>query len=74
MDNTIVTIILDEKEALKYKQFLEYYDIFSLLLDKKVFNQKSAALTINFDNKGKIGTITRNDVLYLSNIPFDNIN
>jgi hypothetical protein len=69
-----ITIFLSPIDAERYKQFLQYYDIFTLLVDKKVFEQKSAAITINFDNQGHIGTITRNDVLFLSKIQFDNTN
>lgn len=69
-----ITIFLTPINAEKYKQFLQYYDIFSFLLEKKVFEQKGAAITLNIDNKGQIGSITRADVLYLSNIKFDNNN
>lgn len=72
--NQEITIFLTPIDAEKYKQFLQYYDIFTFLLEKKVFEQKAAGITINFDNKGQIGSITRNDVLYLSNIKFDNTN
>lgn len=72
--NQEITIFLTPIDAEKYKQFLQYYDIFTFLLEKKVFEQKGASIVLNFDNKGQIGSITRNDVLYLSNIKFDNTN
>ena len=72
--NQEITIFLTPIDAEKYKQFLQYYDIFTFLLEKKVFEQKGASIVLNFDNKGQIGSITRSDVLYLSNIKFDNTN
>jgi len=69
-----VTVILTPTTAEKYKLFLEHYDTFCFLLDRKVFDQKAAGITINFDATGRIGSITRNDVLYLSTKKFDNMN
>lgn len=69
-----VTIFLTPIEADKYKQFLQHYNTFNFLLEKKVFEQKGAAITLHFDYKGDIGSITRADVLYLSNKKFDNMN
>lgn len=69
-----ITVFLSPIDAEKYKQFMQYYDLFTFLLEKKVFEQKAAAITINIDNKGHIGSITRNDVLYLSTAKFDNTN
>jgi len=69
-----VTIFLTPIDAEKYKKFLKFYDTFSFLEEKKVFEQKGASITLNFDALGKIGSITRSDVLYLSNAKFDNVN
>jgi hypothetical protein len=55
-------------------EFQRYHDIFNLLVSKNVFNQKGAAITLHFDNFGKLKTITRADVLYLDGKKFDNIN
>lgn len=69
-----VTIFLTPIEAERYKQFLQHYSTFNFLLEKKVFEQKGATITLHFDYKGDIGSITRADVLYLSNKKFDNLN
>ena len=64
--NMETTIILNNEEAQKFKLFVEYYGIFSLLLSKNVFNQKSASVSLNFDHNGVLQTIHRNDILYSS--------
>ena len=76
MNEEIIKIpvyMLDE-DARMFLEFQEHYDFFSLLIEKKIHLQKGAAITLNIDNKGKVGSITRNDVLYLSNVKFDNTN
>lgn len=74
--NKVVTIpvyMLNE-EAQQFLEFQKNYAFFSLLIEKKVHEQRGAAITLNIDNKGIIGSITRNDVLYLSTVKFDNVN
>lgn len=60
------TIILTNEDAEKFKKFVKYYDVFDLLLRKKVFEQKSASISLNFDHLGKLQTIQRQDLLYSS--------
>lgn len=64
--NMETTIILSTEDAQKFKLFVEYYDMFSLLVSKNVFNQKSASVSLNFDHNGVLQTIHRNDILYSS--------
>jgi len=71
-NDTIVYLSLIDAE--RFKSFLKHYDTFTFLLQRKVFEQKAAGITINFDANGVIGSITRADVLYLSNKQFDNVN
>lgn len=76
MNEEIIKIpvyMLDE-DAKKFLQFQEHYDFFSLLIEKNVHLQRGASITLNIDNKGNIGSINRSDVLYLSNVKFDNTN
>jgi hypothetical protein len=76
MNDDIIKIpvyMLDD-EAEKFIAFQKHFDLFSLLLEKKVFEQKGATITLHFDSKGTLKTITRADVLYLSTTPFDNTN
>lgn len=65
MDNKIAIYVLDA-DAAKFLLFQEHYDTFSLLLNKGVFNQKNAAVTLHFDHNGSLATIQRADVLYSS--------
>ncbi|HEY6438361.1 MAG TPA: hypothetical protein VIY47_17375 [Ignavibacteriaceae bacterium] len=74
MAESTVTIILEVKDAERFKEFQKYYELFNLLIEKKVFNQKGAAITLHFDIKGNLRTIARNDFLYSSNAIFDNVN
>lgn len=68
------TILLTPIDVIRFKEFQKYYEMFNFLLERKIFEQRGAAITINFDATGKIGSITRNDVLFLSGKQFDNTN
>lgn len=72
--NNETVIYLTQFDANLFLEFQRYYQIFNLLVEKKVFNQKGAAITLHFDNQGLIKTITRADVLYLSGKEFNNTN
>ena len=67
-------IYLSPIDANLFLEFQRYHEIFNLLLSKNVFNQKGAAITLNFDNQGVLKNITRADVLYLAGKEFDNTN
>jgi len=67
-------IYLSPIDANLFLEFQRYHEIFNLLVDKKVFNQKGAAITLHFDNNGLLKTVTRADVLYLAGKEFDNTN
>jgi len=69
-----IPVYMLDSDAKLFLEFQEHYDFFKLLIDKKVHLQKGAGIVLNIDYKGQIGSITRNDVLYLSNIKFDNVN
>ncbi len=74
MKNDEITVFLAPLDVDRFKEFQKHYELFNFLLSKKVFEQKGAAITLHFDYKGEIGSITRADVLYLSNKQFDNVN
>ncbi len=69
-----ITVFLGPIEAKQFIEFQRYHELFNLLLEKKVFDQKAAAITLHFDNKGVLRTITRADALYSSTSQFDNLN
>lgn len=71
---TKIAIYIPDSEAKKFLLFQKHYDIFTLMLEKKVFDQKGATLILNFDKFGALRGITRQDVLYDYNSQFENIN
>lgn len=79
-DNSVKTmnnqtiVHLSDTDAEKFMKFLEYYDTFTILLQKKVFQQKKATIALSFDHTGKIKTIQRADVMYSADFPDADIN
>jgi len=69
-----ITIFLMPNEAELFVEFQKYYKLFNLLVEKKVFNQKGAAITLHFDINGDLRTIARADVLYSASSKFENSN
>lgn len=59
-----VAVYLPDETAKKFLLFQEYFDIFSILIDREVFQQKNAAISLHFDNNGTLQTIQRADFLY----------
>lgn len=60
-----MTIIeLSDIDIQKFKLFMQHYDMYSLLLEKGVFDQKSASISLHFDHNGVLKTIERKDFLY----------
>lgn len=61
---TEVTIILPELEAKKWILFQEYYERFSLLVEKGIFSVKNGSVSLHFDHLGNLQMIQRADVLF----------
>lgn len=59
-----VAVYLPDETAKKFLLFQEYFDTFSILIDRGVFQQKNAAISLHFDNNGTLQTIQRADFLY----------
>ena len=66
---TMNKIEISDAEAKKWLLFQEHYRIFDLLIEADVFVQRSAAVTLHFDNKGVLQTIERRDTIYSSRFP-----
>jgi len=65
MNNAIeTTIFLSNIDAEKFKLFVLHYDTFSILLEKGVFNQRSASISLDFDHNAVLQNIRRNDLLF----------
>lgn len=74
MNEGEITVYLAPIDVERFKEFQKHYEVFNLLLEKKVFSQKSAAITLHFDNKGVLRTVQRADVLYSHTSQFNNEN
>lgn len=59
-----IPIYMPDEEVEKFILFQKHYDLFTMLLEKKIFEQKNCAITLNFDNKGDLSTIERSDFLF----------
>lgn len=59
-----ITIFLPEKEAELFVLFQKHYEVFKLLEERGVFNQKNSAITLHFDSNGVLQVINRADFLY----------
>lgn len=59
-----IAIYIQDAEAKKWLLFQEYYEPFSLLVEKEVFKQRNAAISLHFDHSGVLQTIQRADFLY----------
>jgi len=46
-------IYLDAETAVKYQQFLEYYDVIELLIKNKLFETKGGKVIMHFDGDGQ---------------------
>lgn len=58
------TVYLIPSEVTQFLLFQQYYQPFSLLVDRQVFEQKNATVLLDFDHLGVLQTIRRNDSLY----------
>lgn len=59
-----VAVYIPDEDAKKFLLFQEHYETFCLLLDRGVFQQKNAAISLHFDQNGTLQTIQRADFLY----------
>ena len=63
-DKIEVAVYLPDEDAKKFLLFQEHYDLFSLLLERGVFEQKKASVILDFDHTGMLQSIRRNDFMY----------
>ena len=64
METEKMAVYILDGEAEKWILFQKHYNLFSLLIEKDVFNQKNAAISLHFDHLGILQTIQRADFLY----------
>lgn len=62
MDKIAVYIV--DEDAKKFLLFQEHYDLFSLLLERGVFNQRNCTVSLDFDKDKTLQSIRRADFLY----------
>lgn len=70
MNQAMVNVLLSEVDVIKFKLFMQHYDLFTILLDSKALNQSSASITLNYDHTGTLQTIKREDLLYTKKFAF----
>lgn len=59
-----VTVFLTPIDAALFLKFQKHHELFKLLVEQGVFDQKNANVMLNFDNDGNLGSIERHDILY----------
>lgn len=68
MQNTNIEIelaaFMPVSDVKKFIVFQHYYEPISLLIDRKVFEQKNATVSLRFDHLGILQSIDRQDILY----------
>jgi hypothetical protein len=64
MDKIEVAVYLPDEDAKKFLLFQQHYDLFSLLLERGVFDQTKSSIILDFDHHGTLQSIRRNDFLY----------
>lgn len=62
MDKT--PIYLSDKDIQKFKEFLEHYALFSLLLERGVFHVKNGSVVMDFDRNSTLQTIRFTGFMY----------
>ncbi len=69
-----IEIFMTTEEAEKFKLFQKHFDTFNLMVERQVFDQKGATITLNFDKFGILRNIGRADFLYIYGADFKNDN
>ena len=64
MDKIEVAVYIPDADATKWLLFQQYYEPFTLLAERHVFEQKNATILLDFDHLGILQNIRRNDFLY----------
>jgi len=64
IQNKTTTIFLTPIDAELFIKFQKHHELFELLLENGVFENKNANIMLNFDADGNIGSIERHDFLY----------
>lgn len=59
-----IKIMMTEEDARLFLLFQEHYPTFKLLVERGVFEQRNAAVTLHFDSVGTLQVIQRADSLY----------
>lgn len=70
MTQPMTSILLSDVDVIKFKLFMQHYDLFTILLDSNALNQSSASITLNYDHTGTLQNIKREDVLYVKKFAF----
>ncbi len=55
---------MPDEDVKKFLVFQEHYDVFSLLLDRGVFNIRNGSAALHFDANGILQAVQRADYIY----------
>lgn len=61
---TTVTILLPELEAKKWLMFQQHYDVFSILVDRGIFDTRNGNVELHFNEHGIVGSIIKHEMIY----------
>lgn len=64
LKNAMLVIKLTPTDAELFRAFQQHYQTFNLLVDKGVFDCKNATILLDFDSRGVLQTVRRNDILF----------
>lgn len=59
-----IPIYIPDEEAKQFLLFQKHYDLFNLLLERGIFDQKKSIISLYFDHTGTLTKIQRDDNLY----------
>lgn len=60
----MINVKLTKKDAEQFKKFMEYYDIFGVLVSSGIFELKNTSATLNFNNDGVLMDIDTETKVY----------
>ena len=63
-----ITVFLTTPEALAFREFQKFHEIFALMCKSGVFDTTNGSITMHFDSEGMIKKIERHDSLYDSRV------
>lgn len=64
MNKIEVAVYMPDEKAKQFLAFQQYYEPISILLERKVFEQKNATISLFFDHQSVLQTVQRKDYVF----------